>query len=212
MDTQPNMAHNEKTQGGGRPGSSELATCARGASVSDHTQPDLFEQPARKRCFKCDTLKPLDEFYRHPMMTDGHLGKCKECAKRDVRENRAKRIEYYKEYDRQRSGIPKRVKRRKGYYEYMRTERPALKASRSVVSNRKHRDKYPEKYAAKSAVRNAIRAGTLSRPSTCSKCGNGGLIHGHHEDYSKPLDVIWLCRPCHTALHVAKREEARRLK
>ena len=36
-----------------------------------------------KKCFKCGVEKPLTEFYVHPKMGDGHLGKCKDCTKKD---------------------------------------------------------------------------------------------------------------------------------
>jgi hypothetical protein len=61
-----------------------------------------------KACFKCNRCLPLTEFYKHPMMGDGHLGKCKECARLDVRANREKRRDYYLEYDRRRSRTPER--------------------------------------------------------------------------------------------------------
>lgn len=52
----------------------------------------------------------------------------------------------------------------------------------------------------------ALREGRLERPDTCSRCGSDGgeqPIHGHHPDYSRPLDVVWLCSTCHGAAHAA---------
>jgi hypothetical protein len=45
----------------------------------------------------------------------------------------------------------------------------------------------------------AIREGALTR-KTCEVCGDP-KSEGHHEDYSKPLDVVWLCRWHHTLAH-----------
>ena len=55
-----------------------------------------------KRCFKCGAIKPIDDFYRHPQMADGHLNKCKECTMIDVRKNYSNRKTQYHAYDRMR--------------------------------------------------------------------------------------------------------------
>ena len=44
-----------------------------------------------KKCFKCGRELPLSSFYAHPYMSDGHLNKCKDCAKKDVVQNIAKK-------------------------------------------------------------------------------------------------------------------------
>lgn len=60
-----------------------------------------------KTCFKCEQQKPNKQFYKHSQMGDKHLGKCKECAKADVRANRAANKKHYLEYDRKRSAEPR---------------------------------------------------------------------------------------------------------
>ena len=45
-----------------------------------------------------------------------------------------------------------------------------------------------------------LRRGMLKR-ETCQWCGALDS-QMHHADYSKPLDVTWLCKPCHKRLHV----------
>jgi hypothetical protein len=65
--------------------------------------------------------------------------------------------------------------------------------------SRKYKIINPEKKKAQEILNNAVRDGRVIRPDTCS-CGRP-RPDGHHEDYSKPLMVTWLCRKCHMELH-----------
>lgn len=49
------------------------------------------------------------------------------------------------------------------------------------------------------AVQEALLEGRLVRPAVCERCGGGGIITSAHGDYSRPLDVWWLCQRCHMA-------------
>jgi hypothetical protein len=57
-----------------------------------------FSGMTTKACFKCERRLPLSEFYRHPEMGDGHLGKCRGCTRTDVKANRLARSEHYAAY------------------------------------------------------------------------------------------------------------------
>lgn len=90
-----------------------------------------------------------------------------------------------------------------------------LKRLRRIKANRAHA-KYPERSKAKRLVRTAIEKGTLVPPNVCEDCGGNGqkakdgrrAIHAHHEDYSRPLDVAWLCVQCHYLRHSTTKETA----
>jgi hypothetical protein len=133
-----------------------------------------------KKCFKCGETKPLDEFYRHKMMTDGHLGKCKECTKADVHAN------YINNPDKRRE------------YESTRRKTDSRKAKRLVYA-KTSMARYPERAKARQASNNATRDGKLI-PMPCAVCGDP-MVQGHHEDYSKPLEVTWLCFKHHCEAH-----------
>lgn len=149
-----------------------------------------------KICFKCNESLPLTEFYKHSGMADGHLNKCKKCTKKDTKENIQKNHDYYIEYDRNRANLPHRVEAR---LKYAQTEAGKL-------AFRKAQEKWQTenviKRAASLIVNNAIRDGKLKKEYQCQECGaNEGRIHGHHDDYSYPLSVRWLCSKCHSAWH-----------
>jgi ribosomal protein L37AE/L43A len=57
----------------------------------------------------------------------------------------------------------------------------------------------PDRYAAKLALKAAIRRGELVK-QPCEVCGEI-KVHGHHDDYSKPLAVRWLCMTHHWDVH-----------
>jgi ribosomal protein S27AE len=133
-----------------------------------------------KVCFKCGNEKPIDAFYRHPRMGDGRLGKCIDCTKKDVGENRLKNIEKFREYDKTRARLP---------------HRKALNAE----TNKAWYAQDIRRKIAHSAVAYAITKGELVR-LPCTRCGNPKSV-AHHEDYDRKLDVIWLCEPCHKQRH-----------
>ncbi len=150
-----------------------------------------------KKCFKCGSELPRTEFYKHPMMSDGLLSKCKTCTKRDVRENRLANIEHYKEFDKKRAMLPHRVAERKAYQATDRGKEAARKGSRNYVIRN------PVKKSATTAVNNAIRDGRLVK-HPCEVCGNP-KAQAHHDDYGKPLEVRWLCTAHHAAWHKANK-------
>jgi hypothetical protein len=50
-------------------------------------------------------------------------------------------------------------------------------------------------------VKKALNEGLIKKPSNCYGCGNEYDLEAHHKDYSKPLDVEWLCVSCHHSRH-----------
>ena len=69
-----------------------------------------------------------------------------------------------------------------------------------------------DKQRAHKAVFTALRRGELKKASRCEHCNSEGPLQAHHEDYSHPLKVVWLCARCHTAKHKEKRDRPTRSK
>jgi len=64
-----------------------------------------------------------------------------------------------------------------------------------------YRAKYHERALANFAVNNATKKGILIRPNECEICKQTAKVHGHHQDYNKKLEVIWVCPQCHKNIH-----------
>lgn len=146
-----------------------------------------------KTCLKCDTPKELGDFYTHPKMADGHLGKCKECCKSDVTANRAAKVEQYREFDRNRANLSHRVEAREIYAKGV--GRPKCDAAK-----RKWIERNPRKRAAEVLFGNYIR-GKEHLKLPCERCGSTTRVHAHHENYDEPLTVNWLCPKHHKERH-----------
>lgn len=139
---------------------------------------------ARKVCILCGLEKPLDDYYTHPTAADGYLNRCKVCYREQVRQRALRNYERYGDLRRART----------------KTEHCRKQA---VVLQRKARQG-PQRYKhrARWALSNAIRDGRAER-KPCEVCGK--KAQAHHHDYSKPLDVRWLCFKHHRELEHGQR-------
>lgn len=139
-----------------------------------------------KKCIRCGRPKDRSQFYAHPKMADGTQNKCKACC---IAAERLRRLDPV-------TGPAIRA------YDCARFQRPERKAM-ALAYQRKMRARYPGKYRARMAVQNAIRSGTLVK-KPCEVCGTTQQVHAHHDDYRKPLEVRWFCRPHHWDHHRTK--------
>jgi len=157
----------------------------------------IKEAISHKKCFECNESKSLNEFYRNSKMANGLLNKCKSCIRKDVLKNRRKNIEYYRGYDRKRQLTEERKKQKLIYSKkYIK-----LYPERKLATMKAYRTRNPEKYAAHTIINNAIKTGNIKKPDCCSVCSKETVVEGHHHDYSKPLEVIWVCSQCHKDIH-----------
>lgn len=142
------------------------------------------------KCVRCECEKDEGEFYKSDKT-------CKECRKRLVRDNRRKNLEYYREYEAKRYRDDPRKKEALSKYASSEKGRAAARSARSRWLN-----KNQVKRAAHIILGNAISGGKITKPCRCEECGVDNVrIHGHHDDYSEPLSVRWLCSKCHNAWH-----------
>lgn len=129
---------------------------------------------------------------------------CKKHWREKVKANRKKNADYYRQKDRERSHLPHRVAMRKpkgngkiGLYCVVPKDHPAR--DNSVSTNDAYNLRNPKKKYAREQVAYAIKTGKLTSQS-CEVCGYE-VTHAHHDDYSKPLDVRWLCDNHHKEWH-----------
>ncbi len=140
-----------------------------------------------RTCRKCGQRKNAAEFW-------GSFKRCKDCINKRTATPGARRAHgaiCNRHSERHRESLRAAGRR---YYRHN-TERMNEYASKQTTTL---------KGIARQALQKAVQNGEIAKPSKCEKC-NGEFplfkIHGHHPDYTKPLEVIWLCSICHGLEH-----------
>lgn len=189
-----------------------------------------------KACSKCGVVQPLSDFHKNSSASDGHQASCKTCSRASHREyyqrnseavklrarawelanpdrlaerrkkwflaNPDKRCEYQKKWEFKYPG------RFAEFTKKWRSENP----ERWLEIQRKWQKENSDKLRCHQKLRYAVQNGYVLKSTICQFCGATDTpIEGHHQDYSKPLEVMWLCDPCHKRLHVQQRRTERAL-
>lgn len=151
-----------------------------------------------KRCNKCSEIKPHAEFSRCKNTKDGLQGTCKPCDQKStaawIAQNPKRKAEADKRWALKNKARKAENRRRWG------EENP----ERLKENMQRHKERNPEKARARWQIRAAVSAGRIEKPARCEDCNREfepKALHGHHEDYSKTLEVEWLCHGCHTKRH-----------
>ena len=165
--------------------------------------------PSHKTCTKCLKMTPLDGFNVSVKGLFGKASACGECARNHAnsmnRLNPEKKKQSALRFIRSEGGKSYRQSyneaNKERFQQYFKEYKQSnkLKVRQSVKA---YERRWPEKAQARGALQNAVKRGVVER-QPCTVCGCE-KSEGHHEDYSKPLEVVWLCRVHHVRLHVEK--------
>ncbi len=167
-----------------------------------------------KVCSRCNLTKERVEF--------SSTGYCNPCQSGYIKEWQAKnadrlqaraRVNYRKNREKIKEGYSPEKARRyylsnsdriKSYAQSWRYRNP----SKSDASRKSWNRRNPDAVRAGKILRGAVHAGRILKPENCETCLDSpsrNLLHGHHGDHSKPLEVRWLCSSCHGEFHRLER-------
>lgn len=149
-----------------------------------------------KRCRKCLEEKSDAEFSKCSTKKDGLWIYCRTCDNLRNRnwyatpEGMAASKQKVSNYRKTEAGI---LQNRNACKRYKNSDRGRAWLANSIKTKR-------EEYRARWRVKSALKSGLLNK-KPCEICGKSHTVHAHHEDYSRPLNVVWLCSFHHKQRH-----------
>lgn len=163
----------------------------------------LSTKPPAKACSKCSIDKPLTEYYPKKTAKRGYTAACKSCHIKDV-------LSRYKASPKQLNKSKWQKENQPKYEKDKKRNQSAKRRAYKKAYNTAYRAKNKEKCLAHRLVVKALREEVLSR-EPCEKCGDK-KSEAHHDDYSKPLTVRWLCTHHHKEHHAIEDATAKNKK
>lgn len=154
------------------------------ANGKKRKKPLLVGEVEHWQCSTCNEWFPAEKYYARERASNGLSTECRSChCKTSIRTRNA---EVHRD-------ARKESARRK------RAENPELiRAKEREASRRRGRS---DNDKVRDITNRAVNKGVLPRPTVCTECGEKKKITAHHPDYSKPLEVEWLCYECHGKRH-----------
>lgn len=167
----------------------------------------------KRQCITCHEFKENGEFPTAKSRKGKRVrrNQCKVCLAKYKRSHYDNQIDKYKARAKShRENDPNIKEKRREYYEANKEEllekqRIYQKENRELYNSisRKYRENPINKIkeSARNQVNKGIKYGRITKPEFCEDCGKDEFLEAHHEDYSKPLEVKWLCKTCHWKQH-----------
>lgn len=155
--------------------------------------------PQLKKCNECSVELTSENSY-YPKITN-HLCKTHYIRKRQaysnayIKANRPKGYGYIAKY----LDIEEGKRRfREAQQEYNQSKKGRKKRSEA---NKRAYFKHKYKFITRAKTRDAVKKGIINKPNKCEACKQVKPLQAHHHDYTKHLEVTWLCSRCHADTH-----------
>ena len=167
-------------------------------------------EQSNRTCRICGEAKPLGDYYKETK--GGHKRHCKPCLSARKKAYRAANVEkirlqgiaqrqanpekYAESQRKSRQKNAEAIRQRQVAYRKANREEIRKKAhtahgrARSARAAKRWKEGNPEKARAQLLAQRAVLRGELQR-APCEVCSSTPT-QGHHDDYSKPLEVRWL--------------------